>query len=51
MGVDQQLLARLAILHDDHAEVRELHLERVVEPNSEDFMTLRQAAELVGEGI
>ncbi len=40
--VDEDLLTRLGVLHDEHAEVGQLHFERVVEAHGDDVVPLRE---------
>ncbi len=43
--VDEQLFAGFRVLHDQQAQVRHLHLERVVEAHGDDFVALREVRE------
>ena len=45
VGVDEELLAGLGVLHHQHAEVGQLGLERVVQPHRDHLVALREAAE------
>ena len=44
VGVDEQLLAGLGVLHHQQAQVGQLHLQRIVEPHRDDLVALREAA-------
>ena len=43
--VDEELLARLGVLHDQHAEIRQLHFQRVVQAHGDDVVPLREVGE------
>ena len=45
VGVDEQLLAGLGVLHQQQPEVGQLHLDRVVEPHRDDLVPLREMGE------
>ena len=40
MGVDVELLAGLGVLHDQRADVGQLHLARVEQPDGQDLVAL-----------
>ncbi len=42
VGVDEQLLAGLGVLDDDHAEIGQVHLQRIVEAHGDDVVPLRE---------
>ncbi len=45
VGVDEQLLAGLGVLHDQQAEVGQRHFHRVVQPHRDDVVPLREVGE------
>jgi hypothetical protein len=42
MGIDQDLVARLRVLHHHHAEIGKLHFQAVVEAHGDDLMAPRE---------
>ena len=40
--VDEQLLAGLGVLHDQQAQIGQLHLQRIVEPHRHHLVALRE---------
>ena len=45
VGVDEDLLPGLRILHHEQAEVGQLHLQRIVQPHRDHLVALRELAE------
>ena len=45
VGVDEQLLAGLGVLHHQQAEVGQFDLQRVVQPHRDHLVALRELAE------
>ena len=45
VGVDEELLAGLGVLHRHQAEVGQVHLERIEQAHGGDFVALRELAE------
>ena len=48
MGVDEQLLAGLGVPHHEQSQVRQLHLQRIIEPHRHDLMTLCKVGQRLG---
>jgi hypothetical protein len=46
--VDEELLAGLGVLHHEQADVRELHLERIVQAHRDHLMAAREQRERLG---
>src|SRR5262249_14229965 len=40
VGVDEQLFAGLGVPHHEQAQVRQFHLQRIIEPHRHDLMAL-----------
>src|SRR5262245_27436358 len=48
VGVDEQLFAGLGVPHYEQAQVRQLHLQRIIEPHRHDLMTLCKVGQRLG---
>ena len=46
VGIDEDLLAGLGVLHHEHAEIGEARFQRVVQPYRDDLVALRELPDL-----